>query len=147
MNQKHLLNYNSLSKKYYEMIWDAFYLHGRPRQKVTTQDNNPGIIWDHQQLKTTSLTALFFYKVFIFVYFWTGTVMLGSLACVPVNYVHRQPALFLHKVILTIYFSDISRCIKSLKIFQDIFFRNFKILYINGSVNYVHRQPASFCTE
>ena len=48
-------------------------------------------------------------KVFIFVYFWTGTVMLGSLACVPVNYVHRQPALFLHKVILTIYFSDISR--------------------------------------
>ena len=86
-------------------------------------------------------------KVFIFVYFWTGTVMLGSLACVPVNYVHRQPALFLHKVILTIYFSDISRCIKSLKIFQDIFFRNFKILYINGSVNYVHRQPASFCTE
>ena len=60
-------------------------------------------------------------KVFIFVYFWTGTVMLGSLACVPVNYVHRQPALFLHKVILTIYFSDISRYIKSLKIFQDIF--------------------------
>ena len=91
------------------MIWDAFYLHGGHRQKVTTQDNNPGIIWDHQQLKTTSLTALFFYKVFIFVYFWTGTVMLGSLACVPVNYVHRQPALFLHKVILTIYFSDISR--------------------------------------
>ena len=46
------------------------------------------------------------YSIFLFV-LRTWMVMLGSVGCVPVNYVHRQPALFLHKVILTIYLPDL----------------------------------------